>query len=310
MKNIIICFTLFSIGIASMGQSLSDNIFISNSGEIFVKADAPVYFFISPEGQGNQKILIPSSDMAANPMYFDGDGRHYLVYESKAGKERFLIFADGFGPRVSLDITNGLLFKHQNRIYVEEKATFKVSAKDLKSGVKQTYLSIDNLPFKQADNGISIERTGEYKIRIFGVDNVGNTGDTVTYSIVAAPDVTFKVNNIYFETESFKITPESYDYLNNMLDILKTYRELQVEISAHADTRGSSEYNLELSQKRAQAVVTYLTSKGISPARLKAKGYGDTQPINECTKGVSCPDSKHRVNRRVVFRFYLPKQKF
>jgi len=299
--------TLLAFSLSSLAQENVNNVFVNDKGEVYVQANAPVYFFISPESQPDQKVLIPSTDRAANPMYFDGDGRHYLVYESGKEKVRYLIWADGFGPKASLNVTQGLLFKYKNRIYVENKATFKAAVTDTKSGVKQAFASTDDLPFTSIISGLTVERTGEYTIKLYGVDNVGNTGDTAIYQIIAAPEVTFRVDNIYFETASARIIGNSIKNLNEIAEILKNYPELYVEIKAHADVRGSSNYNMELSQKRAQSVVNYLSSKGIISYRLKAKGYGDSQPVNECIKGVSCPDSKHRENRRVEFRFYLPK---
>ncbi|HDP74654.1 MAG TPA: hypothetical protein ENN49_02065 [Bacteroidales bacterium] len=301
-------FAFLSLCSSILAQEHANNIYVNDKGDVYVKADAPIYFFISPENQPSQKVLIPSNDKAANPMYFDGDGKHFLVYESKGEKVRFLIWADGLGPKSSLRVEKGLLFKHNNRVYVESKATFTVSAIDSKSGVKQSFIAIDNKPFAPFNSNIDIERTGEYTIKIYSTDNVGNVGDTATYKIVAAPDITFKIDNIYFETASSRITGNSTDNLKEMVEILKNHPELFVEIKAHADSRGSSDYNLELSQRRAQSVVNYLTSKGIQYYRLKAKGYGYTQPVNECVKGVKCPDSKHRENRRVEFRFYLPKK--
>lgn len=301
--------TAFSILTASvLAQENANNIYVNDKGDIFVKADAPIYFFISPENQPSQKVLIPSNDKSANPMYLDGDGKHYLVYESKGEKVRYLIWADGIGPKSTLLVTKGMLFNHNNRVYVEEKASFTVGATDSKSGVKESFISVNNLPFEPFKGNVDIERTGEYTIKIYSRDNVGNIGDTAIYRIVAAPDITFKVDNIYFETASARITNSSIENLKEMLEILKNYPELHVEIKAHADSRGSSDYNLELSQRRAQSVVNFLSAKGIETYRLKAKGYGDTQPVNECVKGVKCPDSKLRENRRVEFRFYLPKK--
>lgn len=291
-----------------LAQENATNLYVNANGDVFVKADAPVYFFISPESQPARKVLIPSTDKAANPMFFDGDGKHYLVYESKGEKVRFLIWADGIGPKSSLRVEKGLLFNHNHRVYVENKATYTASAIDSKSGVKQSFIAIDNQPFIPFTGAIEVERTGEYSIRIFSTDNVGNTGDTAVYKIVAAPDVTFKVDNIYFETASARITRSSLENLKATIEILKNYPELHVEIKAHADSRGSSEYNLELSHRRAQSVVNYLATKGIDSFRLKAKGYGDTQPVNECVKGVKCPENKLRENRRVEFRFFLPKK--
>jgi OOP family OmpA-OmpF porin len=77
---------------------------------------------------------------------------------------------------------------------------------------------------------------------------------------------------------------------------LTQYDKLKLEVQAHTDYFGSRSFNLDLSQKRAQSVVDYLVSKGISSERLEAKGYGEVQPIasNETIEGRS-------MNRRVEF---------
>lgn len=289
------------------GQERQENLYINDSNQIFVKADSPIYFFVSPSGQPQNMIMLPSSDSLANPMYFDGDGKHYLVYQSNGQKVRYLVYADGFGPNPYIEVTSGLLMKHQNRIYLEPSASFTPKAKDKRSGVKSVYYSINNEPYKLATNELSPGSNGEFSLHIYAVDNVGNTSDTVAYTLISSPDVTFRVNNIYFETASATLLSESYEILSQMEDMLKLYPELHVEIKAHADTRGNPDYNLDLSERRAQSVVRYLLGKGISENRLKAVGFGDSKPVNECLKGVSCPDSKHRENRRVEFRFFIPK---
>ncbi|QKG79337.1 OmpA family protein [Tenuifilum thalassicum] len=301
----LITFLVFGSRIA-LGQP--DNFFVNSKGDVFVKADAPVYFFISPSNSPNQKVMIPSTDKAANPMFFDGDGKHYFVYESNGNKVRFLVYADGYGPKSYLKVTSGLLFEHKNRVYVKDSAGFTLVARDKRSGVKNSYFALDSLPFKPYNDVITINNIGEHTIRIYSTDNVGNIGDTSEYHIIAAPDITFRVNNIYFQTASARLTQNSFEVLAEILDILKKYPELHVEISAHADVRGSSDSNMKLSQRRAQSVVNYLVSKGVPSYRLYAKGYGDTRPINECVKGVKCSDLKHRENRRVEFRFYVPRK--
>ena len=71
---------------------------------------------------------------------------------------------------------------------------------------------------------------------------------------------------------------------------------------AHTDARGNDDYNMSLSQQRANSVVNYLVSKGISRSRLSAKGYGETRLKNRCANGVECSDGEHRTNRRTEFR--------
>lgn len=302
-------FILLFIGFFQItpGQEAQKNLYKDSTGQLFVKANAPIYFFISPQGNENDRIILPSTDKLANPMYFDGPGRHYLVYNNKDEKVRYLIYADAKGPKPKVKVQKGLLLGHDKRFYVDLNSEFTVDARDDYSGTAAIYYSVNGLPFKHYTGPINFSQEGESELKVYATDNVGNTGDTSTYKIITSPNAVFKINNIYFETASAKLLPESYDNLQEMLQILKDFPELIVEISAYADSRGSSESNQRLSERRAQSVVNYLNAKGIDAGRLKSKGYGDTKIINECVKGVTCPDSRHRENRRVEFKFSLPK---
>lgn len=85
--------------------------------------------------------------------------------------------------------------------------------------------------------------------------------------------------NIFYDFNNWELRPESLTSLNSMIDILNDNPTIIVEMGAHTDARGSKEYNLELSQKRAQAVVNYLIEHGIPAERLRAKGYAQTEPF-------------------------------
>ena len=78
--------------------------------------------------------------------------------------------------------------------------------------------------------------------------------------------------------------------------------KISVEIRSHTDSKGSSKYNLELSEKRAKAVYEYLIKNNVSKYRLKHKGYGETLLSNKCKDGVRCSDSDHAKNRRTDFK--------
>jgi len=84
---------------------------------------------------------------------------------------------------------------------------------------------------------------------------------------------------IYFKTNSAEFTPQTYPVLDAIVVIMKKYPNAKFRIEGHTDSVGSAEYNLKLSQRRADAVKNYLISKGISPDRLEAIGYGETRPI-------------------------------
>ncbi len=106
-----------------------------------------------------------------------------------------------------------------------------------------------------------------------------------------------KLNNVYFDFDSYELKSESFSELDRLYKFLNDNPEIKVEISAHTDASGSDEYNLELSQKRAESVVNYLISNGINPDRLIAKGCGESQPVadNETEEG-------RALNRRVEMK--------
>ncbi len=87
------------------------------------------------------------------------------------------------------------------------------------------------------------------------------------------------LNNIFFETGKAELKPISYVELNKAVKLLEENPSMVIEIGGHTDSQGSDEANLNLSTKRAQAVVDYLVLAGIDQSRLQAKGYGESQPI-------------------------------
>jgi len=104
--------------------------------------------------------------------------------------------------------------------------------------------------------------------------------------------------NIYFDFNKATIRPESYPVLDSIAQLLKENPSIIVEVAGHTDERGSYEYNMKLSQARAEAVVNYLIKKGIDPRRLIPKGYGESQPVIPNAK----TEAEHQMNRRVEFR--------
>ncbi len=106
----------------------------------------------------------------------------------------------------------------------------------------------------------------------------------------------YVLRNIYYDFDKWTLKPESYPVLDSLVKLLKENPQLKVEIRSHTDSIGSEEYNLWLSQKRAESVVRYLVSKGISPDRLIAKGYGEKYPI----ASNATPEGRAK-NRRTEF---------
>jgi outer membrane protein OmpA-like peptidoglycan-associated protein len=110
------------------------------------------------------------------------------------------------------------------------------------------------------------------------------------------------LNTIYFDLDKYNIRPDAAVELDRMAIMLKQQSNIKIEISGYTDTRATGQYNLLLSQHRAEATKDYLVDKGISAGRLTVKWYGKTHLANQCADGVNCPEADHQLNRRVEFK--------
>ncbi len=98
-------------------------------------------------------------------------------------------------------------------------------------------------------------------------------------TIVMTPiDKPIELPNILYDFNKWDLRPESMVSLDKLVETLNDNPNVTIELMSHTDSRDTEEYNLELSQKRAQSVVDYLIDKGIDPDRLSAKGYGESSP--------------------------------
>ncbi len=118
-----------------------------------------------------------------------------------------------------------------------------------------------------------------------------------------------KLENVYYDYDRYFIRSDAAADLDHVVDLMKKYPSLEIELGSHTDARGSDSYNLELSQKRAEAAVVYIISKGISANRLQARGYGETQLVNHCANGVTCSDAEHQQNRRTEIKITRLEEK-
>ena len=110
-------------------------------------------------------------------------------------------------------------------------------------------------------------------------------------------DRIYTLQDVYFNTDKATLRESSYDALNDLLSAMQTNKAMRVEIAGHTDDRASAEYNKDLSQRRAESVKAYLVENGIAKDRIRAKGYGESEPVasNETEEG-------RQQNRRVEVR--------
>ncbi len=112
----------------------------------------------------------------------------------------------------------------------------------------------------------------------------------------------FVMENIYYDFDKWDILPESEIELDKLVKVMIDNPSWKVELGSHTDCRGNDAYNEKLSQKRSDSAVAYIVNSGIQKDRIIAKGYGESQLVNECDDGVVCTEAQHRKNRRTEFK--------
>ncbi|MFM7857590.1 MAG: OmpA family protein, partial [Flammeovirgaceae bacterium] len=133
------------------------------------------------------------------------------------------------------------------------------------------------------DYRLSIEREGyifqNLSVRIEGATTIPKTiTNTIRLRKLAVGAVSI-LRNIYFDFDKATFKTEAYPELNKLESMMKQNQNLIVEIAGHTDSYGSKIFNKSLSERRANAVKNFLTSKGIDPRRVKTIGYGEDKPL-------------------------------
>ena len=114
-------------------------------------------------------------------------------------------------------------------------------------------------------------------------------------------DTEITLENIYYDFDKWDIRDDAKPTLDELAKNLELNPGIRIQLGSHTDCRGGDNYNLGLSQKRAQAAVDYLIEKGLDPNRLLAKGYGEEAPELDCLCN-RCTEEQHQENRRTTFK--------
>lgn len=190
----------------------------------------------------------------------------------------------------------------------------------------KVYVVLTNLKTNVVKQVVSEQGTGEFSFQIDGdtdysvfgrkdmyiseIENASTKGlerSTVLYVKLALPleqaetGKVIKLENIYYDLDKADIREDASRDLNKLVQFMVDNPNAKIELNAHTDSRGTAEYNMILSQKRAESVVEFLTNHGISSNRLIARGYGESKLTNACADGIPCSEEFHQANRRTEF---------
>jgi outer membrane protein OmpA-like peptidoglycan-associated protein len=130
---------------------------------------------------------------------------------------------------------------------------------------------------------------------------VGTKTITMDIPLLCKNDV-IEIENIYYDYKKFDIRPDAALELDKIVIILNKYPNMRIELRSHTDSRGNDNFNLKLSDDRANSAALYIIGKGIDSKRIVAKGYGEKELINKCKNGVKCEEKEHEENRRTEFK--------
>lgn len=219
------------------------------------------------------------------------------LYELKI-KERPVLL-EGLVVDKNLEAKN---YKISNAmVYVKNKTTgvLEDSVRANQSG----FFSIEI--HRNAEYELTAERKGYVMhesgiLSTYGLGSVDKLNTTVTMKRIYTGMI-MAIENIYYDYDKFNIREDALPVLDTVVRFLQLNDDVKIELSSHTDARASKEYNVKLSQKRAESAVNYIVSKGISQERIVAKGYGEEKLVNDCRDYVECTEEKHQENRRTEF---------
>jgi peptidoglycan-associated lipoprotein len=260
-------------------------------GIVFEKEMERGYFSSSRKGRGNDEIYM----FALPPMKFNviGEVRDDKTDELLDNTTVKSIGSDG----ITVETTTG------------EDGTFRFMLKPNTDYVfvasRDSYLN-----GKERETTKGQEKSTDFRTTIY----LSNIRESIELSN----------SNVFYDFAKWDLRPEAMVSLDKLIETLNDNPTITIELMAHTDARDSHEYNMDLSQKRAQSVVDYLIERGIDPARLSAMGYGETVPktvtkrisenysfLNEGTVldenyinalPVTRQEEAHQLNRRTEFR--------
>lgn len=209
---------------------------------------------------------------------------------------------------------DGYVFETERPTVAIPEATVEIYIRDKKTKEKALVKTI--LTDKTGNYKTSLEAGQEYFLIIKKKDFLGTSTEVSTIGITNSqvikrksylakePKEPIHIPNIQYEFDKAVILEGSKIAIDTtVLALMIANPELIVEIQSHTDSKGNDNYNIKLSQKRAESVVQYLTQKGINPKRLVAKGYGESKPIapNDKPDGSDNPEGRAK-NRRTDFK--------
>lgn len=210
-------------------------------------------------------------------------------------------------------VLEGIVVKKGTDIPINKATVTLINSKNKK---EEQEITIEDGKFrfilgKESSYSVTGQKENYYNDRKDNISTIGKRKSETLYARLELDSLEMykavRINNIYYDLDKWFIRKDAAIELNKIVKLLKDNPLLKIELGSHTDCRQTVAYNQVLSQKRAQAAVNYIVSKGISRKRLTARGYGESQLINDCAcekdyVSRECTDDEHQMNRRTEFK--------
>lgn len=185
------------------------------------------------------------------------------------------------------------LYQDSSSMQTNDKGQFAIA--DLTCGVKYR-IKVE----KEAYNTVELAFTFDYEsgMKTFAI------GLERSVKPLQVNDDLFKrlqLKPIYFDFDKAIIRKDAAIELMKIVEVMRQYPTMKIDVRSHTDSRGNDAYNLSLSDRRVKATIQWMAKQGIEASRLTGRGYGETQLLNGCSNGVRCTEEEHQVNRRSEF---------
>lgn len=270
----------------------------------------------------NAEVRLIKNEVNRDRFETDAQGLASVCLE--AGSDfYFKVFKDGYAvSTVTYGTLSSSLSKNQNiSIYLDHSVIPLVKGKVVSevdhSPIVAAQVTLENLEdgtvetvITGLDGRYSFQplKKGDYVVKAVKENSlamdrkVSENVEEEEFSMLAVGDL-IELKNIYYDYGKYEIKPAGKKELRDkVLPILMEHPEVKIELRSHTDSRSSSDFNLKLSQRRADEVKDYLVSLGISEKRIVAKGYGKSQLLNDCDETADCTPKEHGVNRRTEIK--------
>lgn len=288
-----------------------DNLYFSSDGRIGMGGLDIYKASKSKKGTGignidnlGYPINSPQDDFAFNPNL--GDGRIYFASNRIGGMGSDDIYSY-VQQKVSIALKlKGVVYHKETKLPLKNAMVglAKIDGGDLKVETD----SLGRFSFDLQERSVyelTADKTGfrsdKEQISTIGLEKSGIL-EKQLYLDPIAINKPIRLENIYYDFDKADIRADAAIELDKLVKIMQDNPTIWIELGSHTDSRGNDQYNQWLSQRRANSAVQYIIDRGIAKNRITAKGYGESQLLNECTNGVKCTEAEHQLNRRTEFK--------